>query len=231
MKLATKLNADRSPTRHLSFLEVDSKEGRDYIKAMRAAANFAYVNRQIMTAYVRANMRYYYPGIDLPIIYDVPHNMAKPEKHNGKMLWVHRKGATRAFPKSRMKGTVYAHLGQPVLIPGSMGTASYVLLGTETSNESLNSVNHGAGRVMSRSAAKGKRRKHKGGAIERSGGVSDEAFEKAMEGIYLICADRKSIYEEAPQAYKDIDVVIEIVAGAGLAEPVARLKPLAVMKG
>jgi tRNA-splicing ligase RtcB len=231
MKLASKLNGDASPTRHLAFLEVDSKQGRDYIKAMRAAANFAYVNRQMMTAYVRANLRHYYPGISLPIIYDVPHNMAKPEVHGGEEIWVHRKGATRAFPASRMKGTVYAHLGQPVLIPGSMGTSSYVLLGTESSAESLNSVNHGAGRVMSRSAAKGKRKKRKGGHVERIGGVSDEDFDRAMAGIHLICADRKSIYEEAPQAYKDIDVVIDIVAGAGLAKPVARLRPMAVMKG
>ncbi len=231
MKLASKLNGERSPSRHLAFLEVDSKQGQDYIKAMRAAANFAYVNRQMMTAYVRANMRHHYPGIDLPIIYDVPHNMAKPEEHGGRMLWVHRKGATRAFPKSRMQGTEYADLGQPVLIPGSMGTASYILLGTESSEESLNSVNHGAGRVLSRKAAKGKRKKHKGGKVERTGGVSDEDFDRAMEGIYLICADRGSIYEEAPQAYKDIDVVIEIVAGAGLANPVARLRPLAVLKG
>jgi len=231
MKLATKLNGDSSPTRHLAFLEVDSNEGRSYIKAMRAAANFAYVNRQMMTAYVRANMRHHYPGIELPIIYDVPHNMAKPEKHEGNMLWVHRKGATRAFPKSRMKGTIYEDIGQPVLIPGSMGTSSYILLGTETSEESLNSVNHGAGRVMSRSAAKGKSRRRKSGAIERDGLISEAAFERAMEGIYLICADPKSIYEEAPQAYKDIDVVIDIVAGAGLARPVARMKPLAVLKG
>jgi tRNA-splicing ligase RtcB len=231
MKLATKINGEKSPTRHLSFLEVDSKEGQNYIKAMRAAANFAYVNRQIMAAYIRATLRYHYPGIGLPIIYDVPHNMAKPEVHDGLKIWVHRKGATRAFPPSKMKGTVYADIGQPVLIPGSMGTASYVLLGVESSAESMNSVNHGAGRVLSRSAAKGKRKRHKGGGSERIGGVSDEDFDRAMEGIHLICADRKSIYEEAPQAYKDIDAVIEIVAGAGLARPVARLKPLAVLKG
>lgn len=231
MKLASSINGDKSPTKHLAFLEVDSKQGQDYIKAMRVAANFAYVNRQMMTAFVRANLRHYYPGIDLPILYDVPHNMAKPEIHDGVEIWVHRKGATRAFPASRMGGTVYADIGQPVLIPGSMGTASYVLLGTETSDESLNSVNHGAGRVLSRSAAKGKRRKRKGGKVERIGGISDQDFDRAMRGIHLICADRKNIYEEAPQAYKDIDVVIEIVTGAGLAKPVARLKPLAVMKG
>jgi len=231
MKLATKLNGDKSPTKHLSFLEVDSKHGQDYIKGMRTAGNFAFVNRQMMTAYVRANLRYYYPGIELPIIYDVPHNMAKPEMHDGRELWVHRKGATRAFPASRMGGTVYSKLGQPVLIPGSMGTASYVLLGIESSAESLHSVNHGAGRVLSRSAAKGKRNRKKGGKVERIGGVSDRDFDRAMEGVHLICADRGSIYEEAPQAYKDIDVVIEIVAGAGLAKRVARLKPLAVMKG
>ena len=231
MKLATKLNGELSPTPHLSFLEVDSKHGQDYIKAMRVAGNFAYVNRQIMTASVRANLRYYFPGIELPTIYDIPHNMAKPEMHDGHELWVHRKGATRAFPASRMEGTVYSRLGQPVLIPGSMGTASYVLLGIESSAESLHSVNHGAGRVLSRSAAKGKRKREKGGKVERIGGVSDSDFNRAMEGIHLICANRGSIYEEAPQAYKDIDTVIEIVAGAGLAKPVARLKPLAVMKG
>ncbi len=231
MKLATKINGDKSPSRHLSFLEVDSREGRSYIKAMRAAANFAYVNRQMMAAYVRATLRHRYPGVELPIIYDVPHNMAKPEMHDGREIWVHRKGATRAFPASKMKGTVYSGIGQPVLIPGSMGTASYLLLGVESSTESMNSVNHGAGRVMSRSSAKGKRRKIKGGGSERIGGVSDADFDSSMRGIHLICADRKSIYEEAPQAYKDIDTVIEIVVAAGLAKPVARLRPLAVLKG
>ncbi|MCX7702952.1 MAG: RtcB family protein, partial [Planctomycetota bacterium] len=231
MREAKKRNAARSPSPHLCFLDVDSEEGKNYIGAMYAAANFAFVNRQILTAFVRSAVRHIFGSdIHLPSLYDVPHNMAKKEHHFGESLWVHRKGATRAFPPSRMQATPYADVGQPVLIPGSMGTASYVLVGTEESAESLHSVNHGAGRVMSRSAAIGRYRKS-GKKGRREAQISDEEFDEAMEGILLVCEDKRSIKEEAPMAYKDIDEVVRVVTGAGLAKAVARMVPLAVLKG
>jgi tRNA-splicing ligase RtcB len=158
----------------------------------------------------------------------VPHNIAKLETHAGRELLVHRKGATRAFDRTRMRGSIFADVGQPVLIPGSMGTASYLLVGAEKGSRSLHSVNHGAGRVMSRSAAAGGR---KGRGGKRSAEIGDREFERSMEGIYLIAADRRAVKEEAPAAYKDIDAVIATVAEAGLATPVARLVPLAALKG
>ena len=232
MRLATELSGDVSPTRHLAWLRADSREGRDYIGAMFAAANFAFVNRQIMTILVRRDLRHLLGDVPLPLLYDVPHNMAKLEEHDGLELWVHRKGATRAFPPERMQGTPFADVGQPVLIPGSMGTASYVLVGTPESKASYYSVNHGAGRTMSRTEAAGGRRRQKG---PRKGGrkaaISDEDFRKAMRGIHLIAGNRWSVKEEAPQAYKDIDEVVRVVVDAGLARVVARFLPLAVLKG
>ncbi len=230
MKLARKLNAKRSPNNYLCFLESDTEEGRRYIGAMHAAANFAFANRQIMCAFVRGVLRTIFGEMELPILYDVPHNIAKYEVHGERGMWVHRKGATRAFPPSRMKQTQWSDVGQPVLIPGSMGTASYVLVGTEESSESLHSVNHGAGRVMSRTAARGRYRKS-GKKRSKPALISDEEFWEAMKHIVLVCEDRRAIKEEAPQAYKDIDAVIEVVTGAGLAKAVARLVPLAVLKG
>jgi tRNA-splicing ligase RtcB len=206
----------------VACLEAESRPGRDYVGAMNAAANFAFANRQIMAALVRQNFRHFFGEIAMPSVYDVPHNMAKREEHGGRRLWVHRKGATRAFPGSRLGGR-FAATGQPVLIPGSMGTASYLLAGVETGAETLFSVNHGAGRVMSRTEAAGRR--------GHAGAVSESDFRRAMQGIELVAADRRGAFEEAPQAYKDIDAVIEVVAGAGLARVVARMKPLAVLKG
>jgi tRNA-splicing ligase RtcB len=194
---------------------------------MRAAANFAYVNRQMMAMLVRHDFRHVYGDVPMPLVYDVTHNMAKPENHGGKDIWVHRKGATRAFPPERMAGTPFEATGQPVLIPGSMGTASYVLVGGSRAAESLFSVNHGAGRVMSRTSATG----HGRHGQRRSAAISDRRFEETMRGIRLICADRRAVKEEAPDAYKDIDGVIEVVSGAGLADVVARMRPLAVLKG
>ena len=142
----------------LACLAIDARAGRDYVGAMNAAANFAFVNRQVMAALVRRNFRHFFGELAMPSVYDVPHNMAKLEEHEGRKLWVHRKGATRAFPPARMPGR-FAATGQPVLIPGSMGTASYLLAGIESGAESLFSVNHGAGRVLSRTAAAGRRGK------------------------------------------------------------------------
>lgn len=218
------------PNRELVYMPLETDEADEYLAAMACAANFAFVNRQLMAQLVRRNLRHYCdPELEVKTLYDVPHNIAKFETvPDGRRLCVHRKGATRAFPPSRMQNTPYAATGQPVLIPGSMGTASYVLAGVESGAESIFSVNHGAGRRMSRTAAAGVVRR---GKVIRAGRISDEEFRKSMEGIHLICADRLAIKEEAPAAYKDIDAVIDTVVGAGLAQCVARLVPLAVLKG
>jgi len=236
MKLAKSLTLDRAPNRELCFIDADTPEAEHYVSAMNCAANFGFANRQLMAVLVRHNLRKLYgERMKLPIVYDVAHNIVKAEEHNGgpraggRTLWVHRKGATRAFPPSRMQGTQFAETGQPVLIPGSMGTASYVLVGTEESSVTLHSVNHGAGRVMSRTAAAGKYGRK--GKVIREAAISDRDFDRAMQGIHLICEDKRAIKEEAPQAYKNIDEVIRTVADAGLARIVARMKPLAVLKG
>ena len=224
MKIAKELNNDMVP-----YLKLDSNSGQEYLGAMNAAANYAYVNRHLMGLFVEKNIKHYYPDAEVELLYDVPHNIAKKEIHNGKELIVHRKGATRAFGPSRMEGTPFEHTGQPILIPGSMGTASYVLAGVDSNEKSLCSVNHGAGRVMSRTAAKGKIKKD--GRVVREPLISNEDFDRAMEGIMVINNSGKRPIDEAPQAYKDIDAVIDTVVGAGLARLVAKLKPLAVMKG
>lgn len=220
--------------RELACMPADAPEARAYLGAMRSAANYAYANRQVMAQLVRHVLRRELRrDLALPTLYDIAHNVATPETHevagSARRLLVHRKGATRAFPPSRMGGTPFAETGQPVLIPGSMGTASYVLVGTASAAGSLFSVNHGAGRVMSRTAAAGPRRGGK--AARRRAGISDEAFRRSMAGVHLVTADRRRIKEEAPAAYKDIDLVIGTVVGAGLARVVARLRPLAVLKG
>jgi tRNA-splicing ligase RtcB len=230
MPIAAQDAKGKTPDRSLGFFDVGSKIGRDYIGAMHAAANFAFANRQIMAALVRNNFRHYLGNIPMPLIYDVPHNMAKHEHHFGEDYWVHRKGATRAFSADRMSGTPFERIGQPVIIPGSMGTASYLLIGSARAPESLFSVNHGAGRVMSRTRAAGKVRR-RDGKVYKEGVISDEEFKNSMKDVYLICENPHSIKEEAPAAYKDIDAVIEIVVGAGLAEVVAKMRPLAVLKG
>jgi tRNA-splicing ligase RtcB len=211
----------------LSYLHTDIGTGQKYISAMGAAANFAFVNRQIMGMLVRRCFGRMFGPTPLPLIYDVTHNIGKFEEYSGSKLWVHRKGATRAFGSERMGGTLFEQTGQPIIIPGSMGTASYLLVGTGKSEESLCSVNHGAGRVMSRTAALGKGR---GGKTTKSL-ISDEDFKRSMEGIRLIAADRRKVKEEAPAAYKDIDEVVRIVVECGWAKNVARMVPLAVLKG
>lgn len=225
MKLASKFSGGKSP---VPFLDLASKEGRNYVGAMQAAANFAFANRHLMGALVKRNILYLYPSAKINLLYDVPHNIAKFEKHGGRVLFVHRKGATRSFGPRRMQQTGFADTGQPVLIPGSMGTASYILSGIDTGDTNLASVNHGAGRVMSRTAAKGK---WKGKKMVRPPAISDRDFQQAMEGVLLICEDKRGIREEAPQAYKDIDLVMETVLGAHLANAVVRTRPLAVLKG
>jgi len=219
-------NADRK--KMLAYLPTDTKPGKAYINAMGAAANFAFANRHIMALLVRRCFNHMFGPTPLPLVYDVTHNMAKLETHAGKRLWVHRKGATRAFGPERMAGTVFAETGQPIITPGSMGTASFLLVGTGKSEESLASVNHGAGRVMSRSAALGKARR---GRIIKPGMITDEQFKRSMEGIKLITGNRRRIKEEAPDVYKDIEEVVRIVIECGWAKAVARMVPLAVLKG
>jgi len=219
-------NADRK--KMLSYLPTESGAGRNYIAAMAAAANFAFTNRHIMALLVRRCFNRMFGPTPLPLVYDVAHNMAKLETHSGARLWVHRKGATRAFGPKRMAASIFAQTGQPIITPGSMGTASFLLVGTGDSEESLSSVNHGAGRVMSRTAARGKARK---GRIITPALISDEQFKRSMEGIKLITGNKSKIKEEAPDAYKDIEEVVRIVVECGWAKAVARMVPLAVLKG
>lgn len=219
-------NADRP--KMLSYLPTSSGPGKNYISAMHAAANFGFTNRHIMALLVRRCFNRMFGPTPLKLIYDVTHNMAKLETHSGSKLWVHRKGATRAFGPQRMTGSLFTQTGQPIITPGSMGTASFLLVGTGNSEESLNSVNHGAGRVMSRTAARGKSRR---GKITTPALISDEQFKRSMQGIKLIAGDKRRIKEEAPGAYKDIDEVVRIVVECGWAKPVARMVPLAVLKG
>jgi tRNA-splicing ligase RtcB len=212
----------------LSYLPTTSGPGKSYISAMGAAANFGFTNRHIMALLVRRCFNRMFGPTPLKLIYDVTHNMAKLETHGGSSLWVHRKGATRAFGPKRMAASIFAQTGQPIITPGSMGTASFLLVGTGNSEESLNSVNHGAGRVMSRTAALGKSRR---GRTTMPSLISDEQFKRSMKGIKLIAGDSRKIKEEAPDAYKDIEEVVRIVVECGWAKPVARMVPLAVLKG
>jgi len=214
------------PDRQLACVPVRSKEGEEYLAGMRAAANFAWANRQGMTYLTRqAFKRIFDEKQDLRLIYDVCHNIAKLERHRmdgqEREVIVHRKGATRAFPASRPEvPVVYRSVGQPVLIPGSMGTASYVLVGSEGAlRETFGTSCHGAGRVMSRTAAK------------RSAGAVNAKHRLEEQGIIVRAETRDGISEEIPEAYKDVDAVIDVVHNAGLAKRVARLKPIGVIKG
>jgi len=228
MNIAAQRHENAGRQKMLSYLPTEDGTGRKYISAMAAAANFAFTNRHIMALLVRRCFNRMFGPTPLKLVYDVTHNMAKLEDHGGRSLWVHRKGATRAFGPDRMTGTAFAQTGQPIITPGSMGTASFLLVGTGHSEESLASVNHGAGRVMSRTAARGKTRK---GRVVSSGMISDDQFNRSMKGIKLIAGDKRRIKEEAPDAYKDIDEVVRIVVECGWAKPVARMVPLAVLKG
>lgn len=215
------------PDRELSCAPLSSAIGKQYFSAMCAAANYAWTNRQLITSQVRDAWRDVFGKSSgrLGIVYDVAHNIAKIENHiiDGEKVKaiVHRKGATRAFPAGHPElPDEYAAVGHPVLIPGSMGTSSYVLIGKPEAMElSFGSACHGAGRAMSRSAALG-----------RLDGNS--VFKKLeVKGITVQAGSMKGLAEEAPEAYKDIESVIETVELAGIASKVARLKPLGVIKG
>jgi tRNA-splicing ligase RtcB len=217
------------PDRQLVCAPLDSPEGKRYFGAMVGAANYAWANRQCMAHLARRSFEEILAGkvrnFDLHTVYDVAHNIAKIEEHivdgRAMKLCVHRKGATRAFgPGHPAVNPVYRAVGQPVLVPGDMGTASYVLVGTaDAMEESFGTSCHGAGRTMSRTAAK---KQIHGGTLRR---------ELEERGIRVRAGSLAGLAEEAPDAYKDIDAVIEVVHGAGLARKVAKLRPLAVMKG
>jgi len=215
----------RLPDRELAACPINSSEGKRYLAAMSAGANYAWSNRHMIAHYVRkAWKKILGEKEELTLLYDVAHNIAKIEEHqvNGKKmkLVVHRKGATRAFPSGHSEiSERYREVGQPVLIPGTMGTASYVLVGTEKSKEAWYSVCHGAGRTMSRKAAT---RKFPGSEVVQN---------LEAKGIIVKCHSFRGIAEEAPLAYKDVDNVVEVVHEAGLARKVVRLVPLAVIKG
>jgi tRNA-splicing ligase RtcB len=219
----------RLPDRQLACAPVDSPEGQKYLGAMRAAANYAWANRQLLMWQTREILAELFgrtwESLGLELVYDVAHNIAKIEEHTvdgrRKTLCVHRKGATRAFPPGHPDvPELYRAVGQPVIIPGDMGRESWVLVGRPASMErAFGSTCHGAGRVMSRKAAI----KHaQGRRIDR---------ELAEQGIIARCRHWKGLAEEQPDAYKDVSVVVDVVHRAGLAEKVARLKPIGVVKG
>ena len=213
------------PDKELCCVPFNSSEGQRFFKAMSAACNFAWANRHMITYYVRrAWQEVLGKNVKLKLLYDVAHNIAKIEEHevDGKKmkLIVHRKGATRAFPPGHPElPEKYKETGQPILLPGTMGTASYVCVGTEKSKEAFWSVNHGAGRAMSRHKARK--------------AISGQEVIKNLQkrGIIVKCYSLRGLSEEAPIAYKNITEVIDVVERAGLAKKVAKLKPLAVIKG
>lgn len=218
----------RLPDRQLVYAPSGTKECEDYFQAMCCAANFGFCNRHMIMHWVRESMRKVLgmkeEDIGLELIYGVPHNIAKIEEHeiDGKKttVYVHRKGATRAFPPGHPDvPKEYREVGQPVIIPGTMGTASYVLVGTKTAKETFYSTAHGAGRVTSRTKM---RRGLRGEVI---------AQRMAQKGILSRAASWKVMAEEAPEAYKDIDEVARVTEKAGISKRVARLVPLGVVKG
>ena len=228
MERAMRKYGIRPPDRELASLPFNTPEAQNYFKAMAAAANFAWTNRQLITHWVRESFKQVFhtdpDKFDLRIIYDVAHNIAKIEEHDvdGRRmkLVVHRKGATRAFPPGHPDiPKDYKDIGQPVLIPGSMGTASYVMVGTTKGARTWYSAPHGAGRWMSRHAA------------IRTYNPSRIQQDLANRGIILRAATRRVIAEEAPGAYKDVDRVALVAHHVGIAKLVVRLRPIGVVKG
>jgi len=217
------------PDRQLACAPFDSPEARRYLAAMACAANYAWANRQAMMAMVEEALlkalKISPRELGLRLVYDVCHNIAKIEEHEcggeRRRLCVHRKGATRAFgPGHPEVPADCAEIGQPVLIPGDMGTYSYVLVGTETAmKETFGSTCHGAGRVMSRHKA------------VKAGKNRDIQKELGKQGIYVRARGRHTLSEEMPQAYKDVNEVVEVMHQLGISRKVARLRPLGVMKG
>ncbi|MDD5449418.1 MAG: RtcB family protein [Candidatus Omnitrophica bacterium] len=216
------------PDRQLACAPVNSEEGKRYLGAMRCAANYAWANRQCLMHLARGVFEKVFgmgpKDLGMDLIYDVAHNIAKIEKHSegGKerTLCVHRKGATRAFPPGHPDlPPRYKKTGQPVIIPGDMGRNSYLLAGTEKAKETFYSTCHGAGRLMSRSAA-----------IKAGMGRSIKA-ELEKKGIVVMSTGRETLAEEMPEAYKDVNEVVNVVHNAGISRKVARMRPLGVIKG
>jgi tRNA-splicing ligase RtcB len=217
------------PDRELACVPNNSEEGESYRKAMFSALNFAWSNRQMLTHWTRNSFQRVFnqseSDLDMKLVYDVAHNIAKVEKHkvdgSDRNLVVHRKGATRAFPANRNEiPSKYRDLGQPVLVPGSMGTASWILLGQPNSmNLSFGSTAHGAGRTMSRSKARRN--------------FTEDNVKKSLneKGIFIKALTRDGVVEETPQAYKDVDSVVNVSHNLGIATKVAKLVPIGVIKG
>jgi len=215
-------NGVRPPQKGLACAPILSKDGQNYLKAMACAANYAFCNRQLIMHIAREVfvdvLKKPESELGLDLLYDVAHNIAKIEKHKGIKLLVHRKGATRALPKGHPANPpCYSETGHPAIIPGSMGTASYVVVGTDKIEETFCSVNHGAGRSMSRKKARSE--------------FSKRDFREQVGNVIVSTSNIKSLLDEAPLAYKDIDEVVYTLVEAGLTKPVARLKPLGVIKG
>lgn len=217
------------PDRQLVCAPIDSPEGRHYLGAMSAAANFAWCNRQLLMWQARESFAAIFhrswETLQMNLVYDVAHNIAKCERHEigglPRPLWVHRKGATRAFPPEHEETPQkYRRIGQPVLIPGDMGRASWVLAGRSGSmQQTFGSACHGAGRMLSRTAAV---KKAKGRRIDQ---------ELARRGVIARARSWRGLAEEQPEAYKDVNLVVDVVHKAGLAAKVARMRPLGVVKG
>ncbi|HYH65012.1 MAG TPA: RtcB family protein [Urbifossiella sp.] len=217
------------PDRQLACAPAESPEGKKYIAAMRAAANYGFTNRQLLMQQARevfaAEFGRKWQDLGMELLYDVAHNIAKLEQHvvdgKTKKVWVHRKGATRAFPAGHPElPDVYRAVGQPVIIPGDMGRASWVLVGAAGSMErTFGSTCHGAGRAMSRTAAK----------MNATG----RKIEKELEarGVIAMAASRMGLAEEQPSAYKNVDHVVDVVHEANLSRKVARMRPVGVIKG
>ncbi len=217
------------PDRQLSCAYIQSHEGQLYYNAMACAANYAWANRQVLMHRARKVFSKVLgigpSSLDMRLVYDVCHNIARKEEHivegKKKTVCVHRKGATRSFPPGHSAiCKSYRDVGQPILIPGDMGTASYVLAGAKTAmEETFGSTCHGAGRVLSRKAAK---KASKGRDIRR---------ELEERGVLVRWTGRGTLAEELPEAYKDVNQVVEVVHGAGISKKVAKLKPVIVIKG
>ena len=217
------------PDRELVSMPVNTREAQDYLHAMAAAANYAWTNRHLLMHWVREAFKSVFnkdpDKLGMRVIYDVAHNIAKLEEHDvdgqRRSVWVHRKGATRAFPAGRQEiPKAYRDIGQPVLIPGSMGTGSYILVGAPTSMDlTFGTAPHGAGRQLSRSAA-----------VRM---LPPSKVKSALEGrgIVVRSAESEIISEEAPEAYKDVDSVVETADALGLARKVVRTRPIGVVKG
>ena len=211
--------------RELINAPINSKLGQEYLSAMNCAVNFAFCNRQMIMHSVREQIKHFFPKANVKLIYDVAHNIAKIEEHevDGKKMQVcvHRKGATRSFGPGRKElPKKYQKTGQPIILPGSMGTSSYLLVGTKEAEQlSFASTAHGAGRVESRTQAKRE--------------LTPEMIEKELEkkDIIIEAGSRKGIVEEAPKVYKDIDEVALVSHKLHIGNLVAKFKPIAVMKG